>query len=444
MLLKIHRACRRMKILRARLGIILLVGCLLTALLVSFIYLGYHNTWLNIGIPAYNGYFLDTKVITHGSESFSQGLDPLITNPADPFGRPMNYPRIWQGLFAFGLNKDHTLAMGAGAALAFFSGVIIVFPNANNKILALCLASLSSPAVLLGIERGNIDFYIFFVLAIAVAIVSIRPIVANGLILFTTVLKLYPIFAISMLLGLPRSLCKWHILCLTGLASLYLAITWRDIMLISATTPRETYMSYGVNVAWMRLAEISPELGFSVRVVSWILVLMVVVVAFLLLQWRSTDPIDEESINVISFRVGATIFCGSFLIGNNWDYRLIFLLFVIPQLSNWAFESNSFVLKNAAKTALACMLLSQWHLWIEKTWRSYFSAYAIHAPESINFPWAIDEIANWSLFFLLMVLLTQNLRRQIGAIHLHFSKRFKFSGAGDSERGFDYCSNTDS
>lgn len=44
--------------------------------------------------------------------------------------------------------------------------------------------------------------------------------------------------------------------------------------------------------------------------------------------------------NLTAFRLGAAIYVGTFLLGNNWDYRLAFLLFTIPQLSQWFFASS--------------------------------------------------------------------------------------------------------
>ena len=47
-------------------------------------------------IPTMNPVFADIRTITGVNATLSQGLDPLVSNPGDPWGRTMNYPRIWQ------------------------------------------------------------------------------------------------------------------------------------------------------------------------------------------------------------------------------------------------------------------------------------------------------------------------------------------------------------
>jgi hypothetical protein len=56
---------------------------------------------LNFDLMKYSGIstlrpcFADLRVITSGLDCIRKGQDPLISNPCDPWGRQMNYPRIW-------------------------------------------------------------------------------------------------------------------------------------------------------------------------------------------------------------------------------------------------------------------------------------------------------------------------------------------------------------
>jgi len=112
--------------------------------------------------------FADLRVITHGADAVAMGMDPLINNPGDPWGRPLNYPRIWQSLYSIGINKSHTVGLGVGIILCFLAGVVMVLPNVSNKTIALVIGALVSPAILLGVERGNIDLFIFFLAALTI------------------------------------------------------------------------------------------------------------------------------------------------------------------------------------------------------------------------------------------------------------------------------------
>jgi len=88
--------------------------------------------------------------------------------------------------------------------------------------------------------------------------------------------------------------------------------------------------------------------------------------------------------------MGAGMYIGTFFIGNNWDYRLIFLLFTLPQLSDWATQRNP-VTKRIAVFTLIVLFWSLWYLVIR--------ILLIHT----IFLWAyisslLDETANWALF----------------------------------------------
>ena len=83
-------------------------------MLLLFLLLGYEQTWRLWNILVMSPPFADLRVITHGADSIARGLDPLVSNPGDPWGRPLNYPRIWQSLYSVGINKSHTIALGLG------------------------------------------------------------------------------------------------------------------------------------------------------------------------------------------------------------------------------------------------------------------------------------------------------------------------------------------
>ncbi len=73
----------------------------------------------------------------------------MIQNPGDPWGRVMNYPRIWQALYSIGINQQHTTILGIIFIILFGLGVCIILPNATNQTMIFVLAALFSPATLL-------------------------------------------------------------------------------------------------------------------------------------------------------------------------------------------------------------------------------------------------------------------------------------------------------
>lgn len=165
-----------------------------------FAVFGYSRAWRVWNIPVMSLSFADLRVITHGADSAAQGLDPLVSNPGDPWGRPLNYPRIWQSLYSVGINKSHTIGLGVGFILMFLTGVVMILPNASNMTISLIASALLSPAVLLAVERANIDLFIFFLVSLSVILARKSFFLPSGVIVFATALKLYPVFAISLLL----------------------------------------------------------------------------------------------------------------------------------------------------------------------------------------------------------------------------------------------------
>ena len=375
-------------------------------LLLLFLLLGYEHTWRLWNIPVMSPPFADLRVITHGADSVARGLDPLISNPGDQWGRPLNYPRIWQSLYSVGVNKSHTVLLGLGIILSFLAGVVMILPNASNMTSSLVVSALVSPAVLLGIERANIDLFIFFLVALSIVLARKSLALADGVIIFATALKLFPIFGISLLLQGGKKRFIGHALVVLAIAFAYLLATWTDLSLISHATPRATDLSYGMNVAWMRLESVNYALGILSR---FICSAFVVFAAYLLFAGCACPYVlkspeeGEDSLTLDSFRVGSSIYLGTFILGNNWDYRLIFLILCIPQLSSWM-ASASQSIKWCSRVALCAMLVSMWYLVIGMVWGILASAVFRWMPLARLYPWFLDELFNWLLFLLLAYL----------------------------------------
>jgi hypothetical protein len=102
--------------------------------------------------------------------------------------------------------------------------------------------------------------------------------------------------------------------------------------------------------------------------------------------------------NLAAFRMGASVYVGTFLLGNNWDYRLAFLVLVVPQLMQWI-GAGSKRLRTATYISMTALLLSCWHFLLYKIpFYPFFGS-------AHEFWIAFDEVANWVLFASLAFLL---------------------------------------
>ncbi len=368
------------------------IGACLAAVLfmtLMFVVKGYEQAWELWNIPPMSPHFSDLRVITHGAESYAAGLDPMLDNPADPWQRKLNYPRVWQMLYPLGINASHTNALGVVIILSFLVGLCLTLPNLDNRTLLLLLAVLLSPATLLGVERANIDLLMFFLVALALVASQWSLISAMLVLLAGFALKLFPIFGWTMLVKTGKS----SFVKFTGIAlflvGLHLVSTARDLQVISEGTPRSTFLSYGMNVYWMALSETHPGQSAMVKTFAFICAPLIILLALSAL-FRQTSPPEPaaDSLSLDAFRSGAAIYVGTFLLGNNWDYRLIFLILTLPQLVAWTKPPGRLAL--LAKVIIAATLLSFWHMLIVKLLRPVDNGYLIGL--------TLDELANWMVF----------------------------------------------
>ena len=346
-------------------------------------------------------HFADLRTITHGAESYAKGFDPMIDNPEEPWQRKLNYPRIWQGLYSIGINHTHTTYMGIGIIFSFLIGVCLFLPNASNTIMAVVFVALISPATLLGVERCNIDLLMFFLVSVAVVGGRRSNIISSLAIFISFTLKLFPIFAWILLLRAGKSRFLLYTLVMLAFVGLYTFATYSDILWIRQVTPKSIYMSYGMNAFWMGLSIYNETLGAYMHVLSYLLILLIFVLAFSAFFRNDHMPGQKNEIVYFNaFRAGSAIYVGTFLLGNNWDYRLVFLMFTIPQLILWTKHSTTSV-SSISKVTISAILISLWHLEISRA--------LLYLPYGFHIDFILDEMFNWIAFSGLVYLLIWSL-----------------------------------
>jgi len=142
--------------------------------------------------------------------------------------------------------------------------------------------------------------------------------------------------------------------------------------------------------------------------------LLIALAAFIAIHSPDTLTTAHER-NLAAFRMGASIYVGTFLLGNNWDYRLAFLVLVIPQLSHW-FSLENKKHRSIVIGMIIAILISCWHFMLKVD----LPFLPLKDPRNRNF--VFDEIINWLLvpgFTYLLVLslpvwLKQDLQKVFG------------------------------
>lgn len=384
--------------------------------ILSFILYGYNNTWNLVGFPVGSYLFNDARVITAASESFQNGFDPLVNNPSMPTGNVMNYPRIWQILFLFGLNQAHTILFACIAIFCYLTSSIIIYSKIDGFYLKLLfIFFIYSPAALLGIERGNNDLIIIFIITVSAIIISSSPYWATGLLIFAFFLKLYPIFTLIVISIIKKTSTRLNIIVIASMiCAAYLLLTFNDILLISSGTPKGGALSYGSKVIESAMLTSSQfksaySIEFSSNISILLKLVLILVTVFSIgigLYRKNTFKLDKIPLDIISlFIVGATIYCGTFIIGNNWDYRLIFLNLTFPYLILILKMKITTSIRYLSYFSLSCILFTIWNIPIFNFLKSLKNISIAN--------YLIEEISNWILYTIFLYLLTLTIKKII-------------------------------
>ena len=322
--------------------------------------LGGHADWDRLGVPAVIPGFFDLRSVTSGWDCAREHLGAWPVNPCDPGGRPENYPRVWMAASILGLGEDDTYLIGSLIAIVFFATAILVLsPRAPLGDALVYGIALCSPAVMFGVERGNVDIALFSIVA-AAGLVMRRtrygPSVASALILVAAILKLFPIAAVGMLARLPRRAAVACVATVVGVFSVFAAVTFHDIQTIERVLPQGDEYAYGLHIFG----------GWLGRLVGpgrmWDAVLVVLAIAAAIaLRRRLSDSLGAGSLRELDlFWAGAGIYVATFALGRSADYRLVFLLLTIPQLLRWSSARQVLPIATLGGVLLTLWLPSPW------------------------------------------------------------------------------------
>ena len=321
-----------------------LAGAILVVFLVvllSFRAANGTTPWAHVGVEPGDKSFADLRSVTSAWDCQRKGIQAFPNNPCDPFHRPANYPRIWIQLGRVGLGENDTVPLGIAIAVLFFVSALAVTGPLKPWEGAVYGAALIAPATMLGVERGNVDLIVFALVVLGVLLVRRNAWAGAAPIVLAGILKLFPAFAVVVLLRLRR---RWP----AALASIvvlgvYVLATLQDIRTLRHVIPRVVVNSYGAGVVVeaLRLAGVSwVQTAAEVRYVRIAVIGLAALLALaLLVAGRGDGGFDARRID--AFWAGAAIYLGTYVFGNNFDYRLAFLLLCIPQLCAWSQRGGS-------------------------------------------------------------------------------------------------------
>jgi hypothetical protein len=265
-----------------------------------------------------------------------------------------------------------------------------------------------SPSVMMGIERGNVDLLILALVGGAALLTPEqrpnRMPWAIALIGLAIVLKLYPIFCVALAVRFNRRTVLFAV-GLATVALVYSAIILDYIPIIRHNTPTTFMLSYGYQVLFLGIDHLRAEAGqlspiglantWVPIVLAILTLILAAVTALYSIRYGSPLCAVPGSVAGTAFLFGAGIYCGTFLLGTNFIYRLMFLLLCLPQLQDWGsatFGDNDRTI-TIARVLYVAVLLALW---------SNGSANG-HSTFML-----VPQLTDWALFFGLTTILLFN------------------------------------
>jgi hypothetical protein len=373
-----------------KLLVILSVGVLIVFYLFLRIF-GEESVWGALDIPTWHPSFIDLRGVLSGLDAARLGVDPIYENPLDPYGRPVVYPRLWLALGALGLSENNTEPLAYSILVLYAISILVGLKGYNRQTSFWLVAIIFSPAAMLCYKFANLDLVIFILIAIMLALDKLPFYLGFGLLELAAFLKYFPIVGLGYLLKEDRKRFFRLLLIGIGIFVAYLAVTWRDTSWIVGHTPRGALENYGVGVISFRVYEITNSrlIGNLVIIPLFIfLYLSMIFILYLVSRYKGNLAVGDTRF-IDAFRIGALIYLATFIQGNSFNYRLIFLIFTVPQIVIWAQTQAD--LHIAAYGTIALLVASCWGMVLTQLM-------------PINLAFALDEIANWALFGALLYL----------------------------------------
>jgi hypothetical protein len=297
-------------------------------------YLNYLLDWplvrmANLRIPN----FIDLKAVLLSIEC-AKSADPIRT--LDSIYLTCNYiygsPLLLFGKY-LGLNSSNT-SFYAWLSLIMTSSLIgvITYISISNFKKALLVVSLviCSPAVSLLFERANIDIIIFILVILSAWLYAKKQIFLSLAIIFiVTLLKFYTIFLLLILIFLHMN--KKNYYALVPITALTTVMVIRDLARIEKF-PAGGPAQFGTGVfSWY-----FNQIGIHIDKTIWILIGVGVTLSITYLLTKVPQdyvPALSSKFNFrssrgseIAFGWSSLIFLSCFLVGFNYDYRLVFLV----------------------------------------------------------------------------------------------------------------------
>lgn len=290
-----------------------------------------------IRFPSMGAPWADLVNVVEASRCHEQvSLHSLSLESCDPWGRPYIYPLTAALLLSLLPENVATffiwlvLMTGLTISLVALSAELGMKPSKRNLLFV--LLTLSSPAVLLGAERGNLDLLVFPLLILAAVLLGRGyNLASNSVIAFAAALKLFPLAAFSgSLISLFRNRSRNWLEMLPIV--MLIPFVWVSIPALNGIEPTHGN-SFGASVIELWVSDQPGQSATTEQVAAAIAYVTIPCCSILLFRTKifalEAHNLTESKIRFSFFWIFAPTFMLAYFAGHSYDYRLIFLIPII-------------------------------------------------------------------------------------------------------------------
>ena len=271
------------------------------------------------------------------------GLNPYLNHEFDPWKRPFNLPYIWFYISKYlNLSNEINFNLFVLSYLSFFIFFILrtaSLTNNNLSYIVVIIISLSASSVL-AIERGNTDMLIF---SLIFAACIVKKFYLNlSLLIFASMLKLYPVFSFIINFDKRKKLYFSFFGFLIAFITVFSNLKY---YFYNTHSTFNTGITFGIRPIILGFFKTIERLGLDFFeynnfnfVLVFIIILIFILIFFFYFVYKNINSINRN-INFADtrnklFLAGSSIYCFSFIFFSSFDYRLIFLILTIPYLTH--------------------------------------------------------------------------------------------------------------
>jgi len=328
---------------------------------ISFTYLVFCLGLLT-ALIASNNSFLSTLPIYHGSKfqdlryifEYGDCLNKISNNNCSFYdNHPFVYPQIWVLISKY-INLFYGTIFYLLLVFLYLIISIITFKDINKKYIYHFLFFFSPASVLL-IIRANNDIIIFILTYLLIILLKNNKfrILSFLLFLLSYLLKIYSIFLILIFFLKKKDFnIKNYFLLLIFIITSYFFIN--EILEINKIYNRSKLVaSYSSGLIFDLFNYLNFKFKINTELFSRISLLIVTTLSFSKLNKINYNISNE---NYVLFISGAIILVTSFFLSRTFDYKLIFILLIIPAIFEIKKKENSYLIN----IIIFCIFLTLW------------------------------------------------------------------------------------